>query len=289
MKLGDKGLNVRTLQQRLNQAGAKPPVVVDGWFGKATQDAVKAFQRKHGIVAIGIAGPRTQRALHGAVDPRQVSQEDLIKAAEELGISLAVMAAVAEVESIGEGFFENTDKPVILFERHVFYERAKDAGLLEQSPNFGHKYPNICNPSPGGYSGGAAEYQRFKLASWMSPTIAKESCSWGMFQIMGYHWQMLGYASVDEFVEAMHHSETRQLDAVVRFILSQPDMHQALRDKDWPNFAAMYNGPAYRRNMYDVKLQIAFEQALEAFSEPAPPKPKPAQPKKRTARRGKAS
>lgn len=273
MKVGSKGLDVRTLQQRLNKAGAKPPLVVDGWFGESTKAAVMAFQKAVGIIPIGIAGPRTQRALQGAVDPKQASQSDLQKAADKLGVSLAVMAAVAEVESVGEGFFQTTGKPVILFERHVFHGRAKEAGLFEEAPDLESKYPNVCNPSPGGYAGGTAEYQRFKLASTLSDKTAKESCSWGMFQIMGYHWELLGYDSVNHFVEAMHESEANHLDAVVRFILAQPEMHSALKQKEWAEFAYRYNGPAYHRNLYDVKLQRAYEESLEAFPESEPKEP----------------
>jgi peptidoglycan hydrolase-like protein with peptidoglycan-binding domain len=37
---------------------------VDGTFGPATQEAVKVFQQKHGIVpAEGIVGPQTKAAL----------------------------------------------------------------------------------------------------------------------------------------------------------------------------------------------------------------------------------
>ena len=58
MKVGSKGLDVRTLQQRLNKAGAKPQLVVDGWFGESTKAAVMAFQKAVGIIPIGIAGNR---------------------------------------------------------------------------------------------------------------------------------------------------------------------------------------------------------------------------------------
>ncbi|WP_417441908.1 N-acetylmuramidase domain-containing protein [Idiomarina sp.] len=287
MKVGSKGLDVRTLQQRLNKAGAKPKLVVDGWFGESTRVAVIAFQKANGIIPIGIAGPRTQRALQGSVDPKQASQKDLQKAADQLGVSLAVMATIAEVESVGEGFFESTGKPVILFERHVFFERAKATGLFDEAPALQGKYPNVCNPSPGGYAGGTAEYQRFKFASTLSATAAKESCSWGMFQIMGYHWELLGYDSVNHFVEAMHESEAAHLDAVVSFIQAHQEMYQALKQKDWAEFARMYNGPAYHRNLYDVKLQRAYEESLEAFPESeakTPEKAKPA-PKRKSSRK----
>jgi hypothetical protein len=108
-----------------------------------------------------------------------------------------------------------------------------------------------------------------------------------MFQIMGYHWELLGYDSVSQFVDAMHESEANHLDAAVRFILAQPEMHSALKQKEWAEFAYRYNGPAYHRNLYDVKLQRAYEESLEAFPESeakTPEKAKPA-PKRKSSRK----
>lgn len=57
-----KGADVRRLQEALKQRGFNPGVV-DGDFGPATTAAVIAFQKSEGLLADGIAGPRTQRAL----------------------------------------------------------------------------------------------------------------------------------------------------------------------------------------------------------------------------------
>jgi hypothetical protein len=50
-------------------------------------------------------------------------------------------------------------------------------------------------------------------------------------------------------------------------------MHSALKQKEWAEFAYRYNGPAYHRNLYDVKLQRAYEESLEAFPESEPKEP----------------
>ncbi|MEI2422123.1 peptidoglycan-binding domain-containing protein, partial [Arthrospira platensis SPKY2] len=89
MRIGDVGANVANLQRQLNQAGAKPQLIVDGWFGELTRAAVIAFQKKHGISAIGIAGPRTQAALAGLLDPKRIGKSDLARAAKALGVNLA--------------------------------------------------------------------------------------------------------------------------------------------------------------------------------------------------------
>lgn len=55
--------NIAAIQNRLNAAGASPPLVVDGISGPKTTAAIKAFQSSHGITPDGIAGPITQTAL----------------------------------------------------------------------------------------------------------------------------------------------------------------------------------------------------------------------------------
>ena len=49
LSLNDKRPAVRELQQKLNAAGANPPLTVDGEFSQATQDAVVKFQNRNGI------------------------------------------------------------------------------------------------------------------------------------------------------------------------------------------------------------------------------------------------
>lgn len=53
--------DVKRLQLALKKAGHS--VDADGLFGKGTQDAVKAFQRDHGLSADGIVGANTWAAL----------------------------------------------------------------------------------------------------------------------------------------------------------------------------------------------------------------------------------
>jgi len=66
LQQGSSGAAVRELQHLLDLAGRRPPLVEDGDFGPATDAAVRWFQRLHGLVVDGIAGPATLAALHGA-------------------------------------------------------------------------------------------------------------------------------------------------------------------------------------------------------------------------------
>lgn len=257
MHNGDTGAAVATLQRQLNDAGFK--LTVDGWFGLSTEQALIAFQRRANLVADGIAGPKTIAALTSRDrDHRLLSEYDLEAAAIRLGIHVAAIKAVNLVESRGPGFGVN-GKPVILYERHVAYRLLAEAEL--EPDIFGKKFPNLINPKRGGYAGGSAEWSRLSSARQIMPVeIADAACSWGQYQIMGYHWQLLGYDSIEQFVAAMHRSEADQLDAFCRYIEAAPAIHKAIKAKKWATFASLYNGPAYKDNLYDVKLARAYDR-----------------------------
>lgn len=249
MRKGDTGAEVRELQKRL---GIEP----DGWYGDETESAVRKFQEQHGLVADGIAGDKTLATLRaGKADPRLLKHADIAAAADALDVDIGCILAVNEVESVGHGFLPD-GRPKILFERHVMYKRLK--GDDYDADGLAAQYPNLINQARGGYAGGSAEHGRFRTACGIDQTCAIESASWGLFQIMGYHWQTLGYASAEEFMNAMQRSEAGQLDAFVRFVKADPALHKALKSRKWAEFAKLYNGPAYKENSYDAKLAAAF-------------------------------
>ena len=64
-KKGDRGEMVRQIQKALAAAGLK--VMVDGVFGKITEEAVETFQHEHGLKVDGIVGPATLAKLGIAV------------------------------------------------------------------------------------------------------------------------------------------------------------------------------------------------------------------------------
>ena len=62
---GCKGDAVKRLQQALLNAGYKQVRTADGIYGQWTYDAVRAFQKDHGLSVDGIAGKNTQNKLYG--------------------------------------------------------------------------------------------------------------------------------------------------------------------------------------------------------------------------------
>jgi hypothetical protein len=254
LRRGNVGADVRELQRLLRTRGARIDLTAE--FDDATASAVRSAQARYGLVVDGLAGPKTLLALQlNGKQPGQLGADDLRRAATQLDVKLASIRAVNEVESRGPGFLPDA-RPVILFERHIMYRQLRAAG--HDADALARHYPNIVNPKRGGYMGKAAEHMRLHRATGIDHACALASASWGMFQIMGFHWKRMGYASLEEFADAMRQGEPEQLDAFVRFVLTDPALHKALKARKWATFASLYNGPAYKENLYDVKLARAF-------------------------------
>lgn len=265
LRHGDRSQAVRDLQRKLNDRGAK--LIADGAFGDATEAAVRAYQAKVGLVSDGIAGPKTLAGLQGQDTGKLLKHADLLQASLRLGVPVAAVYALNEVESKGRGFLDN-GKPVILYERHVMYNRLQlvrstaddQEQLLQRALLLAKQAPALVNPKAGGYIGGTAEHQRLAQARQLDDVAALESASWGAFQVMGYHWQRLGYASIHDFVAEMNSSEAEHLEVFVRYIEADTNLLKALKAQKWATVAKLYNGPDYQRNLYDVKLERAFER-----------------------------
>lgn len=253
---GDGGKDVAQIQFYLNQTGAG--LTVDGNYGPATTRAVKAFQVSQGFVSTGDVDSQTYHALT-LLPPnlKLLTQADIEWASELLDVKVAAVMAVNEVESRGSGFFSN-DKAAILYERHIMRRRLIHYNI-DPVPHI-QRVPNIVNTSTGGYSGGVAEYTRLERAKLIHVPSGLESASWGLFQIMGFHWQVLGYGSAEHFVSEMQKGERQQLEAFVRFIKNDTRLLNAMRELDWTTFARIFNGPAYSKNNYDVKMSNAFSK-----------------------------
>lgn len=190
---------------------------------------------------------------------KTLTESDFKQAAADLGVSVAAIKAVTDVESRGAGFLDD-GHPVILFERHIMYRRVKEKSGVQAAETLAKYVPALVNPTAGGYGKTSEQPARMQVASMLDRNCALESASWGLFQIMGYHWKVLGYASLQEFVNAMYASEGGHLDAFVRFIKVNPALTRALKALDWPAFARGYNGPAYRVNKYDEKMAAAYDR-----------------------------
>jgi hypothetical protein len=255
--LGDKGAEVKILQYRLSKAGYQ--LTENGTFDEQTLACVINFQQSNKLVVDGIVGKKTNSQLLNSDQKQWLSQSDLEQAAKELGVDMASIHAIKVVESKGLGFLDD-GRPKILYERHVMRRQMQKNGIGKIAiQTAATNLPNLVNSKSGDYKGGGQEHYRLSLAKTIDFNSALESCSWGLFQIMGYHWKALGYKNIHQFVELMYASEGNHWQAFTRFVKADKSLHKALIDKDWAEFTKRYNGPAYKKNRYDIKLQNAYQ------------------------------
>jgi hypothetical protein len=173
--------------------------------------------------------------------------------ASALAVEQAVLRAVAEVESGGAGFLATSPpRPKVLFEGHYFHKLT--------GGRFGTSHPTLSFPrwTRTHYARtGQGEWARLDQAIGLDRSAALQSASWGAFQIMGANYRQCRCDDVEQFVAMQQASADAQLECFTRFI--GRDWYLApLRDRNWATFAERYNGPAYAKNQYDVKLERAY-------------------------------
>jgi len=145
------------------------------------------------------------------------------------------------VETKGCGYLPDR-RPVILFERHIFHKQTEGA---------------YGSPEPGGYLGGAKEFECLEEAMALAAHAALNSTSWGIGQVMGFNSKLAGFPSVEAMVEAMIAGEDAQLAAVANCLRANK-LDRFLAAHQWEAFAMEYNGPNYKENNYDTKLAAAY-------------------------------
>ena len=182
-----------------------------------------------------------------------LSGDDFARAATRIGCDEAAIRAVTFVEARGNGF-DTKRRPVMLPERHVFYRNlsgAKRAAAVKA----GLAYPKW---RPGNYP--ETQDARFRLLEEMMAIdegAGLKACSWGLGQVLGENFAMCGFASPQALVLKCLEGEGGQLDVMMAFIRGA-GLADALRRKDWVDFARGYNGKGFRENEYDVKLARAY-------------------------------
>lgn len=173
--------------------------------------------------------------------------------ATRLGCDVATVRAIAAVESSGTFFWDigGVKKPPVRLEAHHF---GKLTGY-----QYSAAHPQISckdwTPSLAAKTRSGA-YDQFNEARALDETAAMKACSWGAFQIMGFHSDKLSYGTVQEMFGAMQ-TESGQIDAFVRFIEINPAMVTALKAHDWLGFATRYNGTG-NAEQYSSKLESAW-------------------------------
>lgn len=197
-----------------------------------------------------------------SVEPAQrhgrLTEEDFKEVAEELGIEIAAIKAVVEIEAgkTHQGFWSE-GKPLINFDLTIFRKMAAKnkvslAAATRQYPVIFSR-PNIAKYG----SQQAGQQARLDAARKVHDLSGIEGTFWGMFQIGGFNWRKCGASSPDEFVELMSRSERDQLELFANFIRNT-GLLKHLQNKNWAAFAKGYNGPSYASRGYHTRLANAY-------------------------------
>jgi hypothetical protein len=183
----------------------------------------------------------------------KLTSADIEFAAATLQVPARNLRAVIDVESGGQSFGPE-GRPIILFEPHIFHRRTD--GRWSPSSFSYAKWRERPYPKAQ-----LARWEQMADAAARSEQAALESASWGLFQIMGFHWKALGYAGAESFGLAMAKGEAAQLGALVTFIkingLADELRAGSSNSDSWRAFARGYNGEGYAANGYHEKLARA--------------------------------
>ncbi len=87
-----------------------------------------------------------------------------------------------------------------------------------------------------------SEYEALKRAVMLDSEKAYRSTSMGVAQIMGFNHKRLGYDSAAEMYYDFERSEVMQVIGFLNFLLTDPDLYQAMLDYDFETIALKYNG-----------------------------------------------
>lgn len=242
-------------QRALNElCGAK--LKADGMIGPATRQTVVRFQQQNNLpITNGDLDDTVYGLLKTHIDARFLRKADITQMARDVQILPSMLHAITDKESLSAGFLYD-GRPVILFERHKFYNFTKAKYTQAQAEAWRKENENICFPvqTQDAYAGGAGEWDRFEIARTMEAEIAMLSTSWGLMQIMGFNFAVAGYATVQDMVQDMMKNEKLQMRAAVNFIIRQPSLYAAAKSRNFQGVALGYNGAGYRKNNYDVIL-----------------------------------
>lgn len=231
-------------------------------FDEEIKSEVINFQRDHNLDADGIVGPKTWFELFISYrlkndNSRDILDSDYDWAGKYLDCEPESLKAVVKVETGGRDGFISPGKPIILFEGHIFWKQLKQRGI--DPVKYSKSFPNIVYEkwTKKYYLGGAREYERFEQACSISESAAISSTSFGIFQIMGFNYKLCSCNTPEIFYSRMCESEFIQFTLGLEFIRNQK-LNKYLAEKNWDSFAYKYNGPGYKENKYDTKLQKAY-------------------------------
>jgi hypothetical protein len=283
--------DVKVIQHILNRIGGGAALPEDGVLTPALVARIEAFQRDslHFLKPDGRVDPghrtleallkaaaaaapppaappeippsvKVDGALHALVSAARpaLTDADFIRAAGALGsgISPALVRAFAEVESGGKTGFSAAGNPKVAFEGHWF-RKLTNKRYDKSHPLLSYIYREKAGPQwQANNKDDNVAWSTLKRAEALDSPAARQACSWGMFQVMGFNYAKCGYKNVDAFVDAMVGGAGSQLDAFVGFCKGTKGLVPAMQQLNFVRMATLYNGEQY--GDYDRRIKKAY-------------------------------
>lgn len=213
----------------------------------------------------GVWGTSSRAEFIHAMTDRSASPilpHELLSIAQDLGdVNTKRIKAVADVESNGSGWF-NSGLPKILYERHKFWKHTANKNVSWYS-----------NPNTGDYTMDANKngindsWEKLSYAIGKDPLAALKSISIGKFQVLGEYYLQCGYQHPIEMLYAASRDEYAHYAMLRDYILNVAKLKEAFlalstNPNDNRAFARGYNGKAYERYEYHIKLAKALKETL---------------------------
>ena len=179
--------------------------------------------------------------------------KNIIAEVKKYPLDTASVLAFISIETGGQGFDSKTRKILIQFEPAWFKKQAPYAPSGKWSVNKVEVQ--------------SKEWLAFNDAYAKNKDAAMKSTSIGLGQIMGFHYQRLGYKTVGDMWDDAKKGIARQVWQLVRFIETDKNLKIALMNADWTKVATIYNGAKfhelalhYNRTPYDEAMKAAYEK-----------------------------
>ncbi len=195
-----------------------------------------------------VAGSATEKKVSRAWNQYGGLLERLSKSNQ---LDVACSVAVLCVESSGRGFDQNNENRMIIrFENHKFWKfwGKKNPETFRKYFTYrsdkvwlGHQWRfSESEPWSKFHGRQSKEWEVFEFARSLDSDAAMLSISMGAPQIMGFHFQRLGYESVAEMFIKFNSEIESQIEGLFNFF--SQSMIEDLRNQDFIGFAAAYNG-----------------------------------------------
>lgn len=181
-----------------------------------------------------------------------------------------VARAILQIESGGQ-MFGPTGKPIIRFEAHIFRHYLANDALWSEYFQVDPNVPwtnQMWRQSPGGpwkqiHTGNQAdEWAAFTFALSLNADAATKAISMGAPQIMGFNAERVGWPNAAAMLNAFQDASMQTL-GFINYVLGDPQLTQAVHDKNWRMIATLYNGTG-NVDSYSALLQRAYQQQLGA-------------------------